>query len=163
MGDLPGASFPDGKFTISVWVKVADTTHAISVLSKRNPFGPFEYSLDNHFGVSSLKLDNWISNGGGTVYGTDPFNTAAPIKLNTWQHIAYVADGNMLKVYIDGTVTSQTDQAQTGHQFTDTDAHFVIGNGGPYGANYFFDGAIDDIKLYNRALSATYIQALAKL
>jgi hypothetical protein len=38
----------------------------------------------------------------------------------------------------------------------------VVGNGGGYGKNYYFQGAIDDIKIYNRVLNNSEISALYK-
>jgi hypothetical protein len=162
-GDLPSASFTGNQFTISCWVRVMDTSQTIAVLSKRGPFGPFEYSLDTYFGREYLTLDNWEHQGGSTVYGVDPLDAGAPIRLNTWQHIAFVADGVVLRVYSDGVLQSGVDLRQGNHKFIDTDANFIIGNGGAWAKSHYFKGAIDDIKMYNRALTADAINYLAKL
>jgi hypothetical protein len=36
----------------------------------------------------------------------------------------------------------------------------VVGNGGGYGKNYYFQGGVDDLKMYNRVLNADEIKAL---
>ncbi|HWB63517.1 MAG TPA: LamG domain-containing protein [Chitinophagales bacterium] len=161
-GALSGASF-NKVFTICCWVEVSDTSDAIAILSKRGISGPFEYSLDNHFDHNILNLDNWVSNGATSVYGIDPLKASAQIQPNVWQHIAYVADGTMLKVYINGVLQGNTDQYNDGLALSATNASLVIANGGAWGKNYFFDGKIDNVRMYNRALPAAAISYLAGL
>jgi len=161
-GDWANASLASNRFTISCWVQVADTSERVAVLSKRGPFGPFEYSLDTYFGLGRLTLDNWEHQGGSTVYGVDPLKAGAPIRPNEWQHVAFVADGASLRVYVDGELQQGEDLRQGTHTFVDTDADFIIGNGGAWAKNHYFNGAIDDVKLYNRPLSDKAIDYLAK-
>ncbi len=160
-GDLDGASFTNGIFTVSCWVLLEDTTLACAVYSKRSVTGGFEYCLDNHFrNKEYFNFDNWIESGSYTVYGIDPLNASAAINLNNWQHLVYVADGTNLKVYVNGVLQTGTDLKNSGQTFTNTDKPFVVGNGGGYGKNYYFQGAIDDLKMYNRVLNADEIKAL---
>ena len=160
-GDLENASFVNGIFSISCWVLLEDTTLPCAIISKRSASGGFEYSLDNHFRSKEyFNFDNWIENGTNSVYGIDPLNASAAIDLNKWQHLVYVADGTSLKVYVNGTLQTGTDLKNSGQSFTNTDKPFVVGNGGGYGKNYYFQGAIDDLKMYNRILNVDEIKAL---
>ncbi len=162
-GNLSNASFDTTIFTIACWIKVADTSASIAVLSKRNVTGPYEYSFDNHFNHAGFTLDNWIPGGANSVYGLDPLKAIAPVQVGQWEHIAYVADGNVLSVYVNGVLQTGTDQHNAGLNFGNTAANFTIGNGGGYGRNYYFNGAIDEVKIYNRALGADAIKYLAGL
>ena len=163
-GALPLASFDStNQFTISCWVKVADTTSSMAILSKRGYTGPFEYSLDSHFDHNGFTLDNWVSSGQTSIYGTDPLKAYAAIQPGVWEHIAYVADGNTLNVYVNGSLQAGSDMHNNNLSFVATSAHLVIGTGGGYGRNYYFNGCIDDIKIYNRALPLAAIQELANL
>lgn len=163
LGDLEAASFTNNIFTVSCWVQTVDTLEVRAVLSKRAAGGPFEYSLDNHFNRNAYTLDNWVSSGAGTVYGVDPLNAAATVALGAWQHIAYVADGSTLKVYVDGVLQSGTDVRQAGKDFGNTSAPLMIGVGGAFGVNHHFSGSIDEVRMYNRALNTEEIQALKDL
>lgn len=160
-GDLEGLSFTNGAFTISCFVKVEDTSKPVAVLSKRGINGPWEYSLDNHFNHAWFNLDNWVEGGNPSVYGVDPLDASATIHTGHWQHLAYVADGSTLRVYVDGAQQPGIDSLTPGAYFTNTNAHFVIGNGGAYNKNWYFTGAIDDIKIYNRALEPAAIALLS--
>lgn len=162
-GDLATLSFPGNQFTISCWINVVDTEKTLAILSKRGVTGPWEYSLDNHFNTAVLNLDNWLPDGSTSVYGTDPLQASAFFPVMAWEHIAYVADGTTLKVYVNGVLQGGTDQHNAGLSLADTDAPFVIGNGGGYGQNYYFNGCVDDLRVYNIALSTETIQYLAQL
>ena len=162
-GDLPLVSFDaTAQFTISCWVKVADTLSNMAILSKRDLTGPFEYCIDNHFNHNSFALDNWIGSGATSVYGLDPLKAVAPITPGVWQNLVYVADGNKLSLYVNGVLQSGTDQRNSGINFSNTSAQFVLGTGGGYGRNYYFNGAIDDVFIFNRALPLNAVQRLAQ-
>lgn len=160
-GDVEDLSFTNNQFTVCCWVKVSDTTAPVSILSKRGETGPWEFSLDNHFNHSVFNFDNWVADGSTTVYGTDPLKAAASLRSGIWSHIALVADGVALKVYQDGILQAGTDSIKNGLFLNNTGAHFFIGNGGGYGKNYFFNGSIDDVRLYNKPLNQESIQYLA--
>jgi hypothetical protein len=159
-GDLEFSSFTNNIFTISVWVKVMDTSKPIAILSKRNPTGPFEYSLDNHFNKSYFNFDNWVANGSNTPYGPDPLKSNAGVLHNQWVHYVYIADGAKMTIYINGVKQLGEDLKVSGADFANTTAHFVVGNGGAFGKNLYFEGAIDDIKMYSRVLTQKQIEYL---
>ncbi|MEO6167172.1 MAG: LamG domain-containing protein [Chitinophagales bacterium] len=162
-GDLDEASFPTNYFTICCWINIPDTLAPMTVLSKRGVIGPWEYSLDNHFNHAVFNLDNWVQDGSTTVYGIDPLKASAALVLNTWQHLAYVADGVSLRVYVNGNSQAGEDTYKAGFFLQNTSAHFIIGNGGGYGKNYYFNGGIDDIRIYNYPLEEATVQYLAGL
>ncbi len=147
-------------FTISFWVKVKDTSGRIAVISKRSPFGPFEYSIDNFFYRNKMTFDNWIASGGGTVYGIDPMKAVGDIQLDKWQHFAFVGDGEKVIVFVDGERQSGSDERNQNIFFENTNAPLVIGNGGGWAGNYYFDGCIDDIRIYHRALDENTVKYL---
>ncbi|MBX7110049.1 MAG: LamG domain-containing protein [Chitinophagales bacterium] len=160
-GDIASLSFTNNQFTICCWVNVSDSTKPISILSKRGETGPWEFSLDNHFSHKVFTLDNWVEGGSTTVYGTDPLNAAVGIRTGVWSHLAFVADGITLQAYQDGILQAGSDSIRSGSFFSNTVAHFIIGNGGGYGKNYFFNGCIDDVLIYNRPLDKESIQYLS--
>ncbi|MCP4593610.1 MAG: hypothetical protein GY842_22975 [bacterium] len=78
--------------------------------------------------------------------------------LNTWSHVAVVFDGVSLRVYVDGVEGGAiTFSNRTLVQTTDV-LNFSKRVGTP---QYYFDGKIDDIRVYGRALSADDVAALA--
>jgi hypothetical protein len=88
-------------------------------------------------------------------FSTSEFDTrgTAAVPANTWTHLAGVFDGLMLRLYVNGTQVSST--AMTGPLTTSTGALRMGGNG-IWGE--WFAGRIDEVRLYNRALSTAEIQ-----
>jgi len=159
-GDHSNYSLISNQFTINCWVCPVDSFYSGSILSKRNPWGPFEYSLDNHFSHSVFNFDNWPSDGNGTVYGVDPLNASSYLKLNEWHMLSFIADGSTLRVYSDGILEEGIDDRNMSRSFNDTDAPLMIGVGGGFGVNYYFNGGIDDVRIYNRVLTEDQIKYL---
>lgn len=92
-----------------------------------------------------------ISSGGPVHLVTS--NGMAP--LNTWSHVVATFDGSNMEIYINGAQDTATG---TGGVPTPTTTPFYIG-AGPSAVNPF-SGNIDDVRIYNRALSASEISLL---
>lgn len=76
---------------------------------------------------------------------------------NVWQHIALVYDGSTLKSYLNGVLN--TSIAASG-VVTDGTRPFHIGKNFENFQNHYFNGRIDDVRLYSRDLSAQDIYML---
>jgi hypothetical protein len=76
-----------------------------------------------------------------------------------WHHITAVYTGTELKLYVDGSL--DTSMSATVDSIGDSSANLGIGYGlySSYGGTYF-DGDIDEVRLYERALSAEEIEQL---
>lgn len=92
---------------------------------------------------------------GGTLTVGDNTNVFAPSALatNTWTHLAATFDGAALRLYVNGVQVAT--QAQTG-AFTTSNAVFTLGYN-VYGERFI--GLIDEVRVYNRALSVAEIQS----
>jgi len=92
---------------------------------------------------------------GGTFGGSNgnAIGTGA-LTVNTWAHLAGTYDGATLRLYVNGVQVSSV--AKTGAITASTNA-LQIGGDSIYGQ--YFPGTIDEIRIYNRALSATEIQS----
>ncbi len=76
------------------------------------------------------------------------------LPLNVWTYVALTWDGAQLRLYVDGALV--TTAARTGVLQSVT-APLRIGGNVPYGE--FFLGRLDEIRIYNRALSVAELQA----
>ena len=76
------------------------------------------------------------------------------LQLNTWSHLTTTYDGANLRFYVNGTLVSTT--LVTGNIPTTTG---VLRMGGNSVWGEWFKGSIDDVRIYNRALSASEIQS----
>jgi chitodextrinase len=91
----------------------------------------------------------------GIVYSGAEKQVAGPTRLplGTWTHLAATYDGSVLAVYRDGSLVSST--FVSGPIATSGNA-LSIGGNALWGE--WFNGLIDEVRVYNRALTATQIQ-----
>lgn len=78
-----------------------------------------------------------------------------------WRHIAATFDdaNDLQTLYIDGIAVNSTSRTES--VFYGSGSDTIIGRHGYNGSAYDFDGSIDDARIYDRALSAEEITALA--
>ncbi len=89
-----------------------------------------------------------------SVFGRDRGTTgAAALGLGTWTHVAGTYDGATLRFYVNGAQVAT--RALTGTLASGT-GPLSIGGNGVWGE--WFSGRIDEVRVYNRVLSAADIQ-----
>lgn len=83
------------------------------------------------------------------------------LPLSQWVHCAGTYDGSVQKLYINGALVGASNWVGA----VDFDADFIAeGLGGKSSdSSYRFNGKIDDVRVYNRALSAQEIEKLSTL
>ena len=81
------------------------------------------------------------------------YGTSSALPLNTWSHLAATYDGATLRLYVNGTQVAST--AVLGAIETSTGA-LTIGGDSLYGQ--YFAGRIDEVRIYNTALTPPQIQ-----
>jgi glucose/arabinose dehydrogenase len=135
--------------TLSAWVNPAAISHDSILVGKfwsatmSNPFYQYGVELDGgvvpHF---------YVGTGGGVTGGS-----AGSVPLGQWSHLAVVFNGTQAQFYLNGVLmgTSAVNASITAR-----------GNALRIGADantqQFFKGLIDDLRIYNRALTAAEVQ-----
>jgi hypothetical protein len=79
---------------------------------------------------------------------------ASSVPLNAWTHLAATYDGTTLRLYVNGV--EALSRAQTGNMTASTNPLRIGGNGV---WSEYFNGLVDDVRIYNRALTSAEIQA----
>ena len=148
-GNDPSLSMKTNNFTVEAWVKPASFPKYASILgSSEYRAMSFGINADGALGLAKIGIM------------ASPSSTGK-IPLNTWSHIAAVFDSHSsaknLKFYINGVYDSTV---SFDYDFFDKwNPRCYIGRGGPLPKPYHqFHGLIDEVKIYNRILSAAEIK-----
>ena len=78
------------------------------------------------------------------------------LPMGRWAHVAATFDGVTASLYLDGSMIRSGDFLFGAA----TDANVVLGNAQWFGKDSAFDGDLDDVRIYDRALSATELVAM---
>jgi chitodextrinase len=110
--------------------------------------------LDNFFLEASSSNGNKPGTGVLLTSSAEPLAYgSAALTASTWTHLAMTYDGTTLKIYVNGALVTST--TQTGTITTSTNA-LQIGGDTTYGQ--YFKGLIDEVRVYNIALTQAQIQ-----
>jgi len=90
----------------------------------------------------------------GGTFSPSALRGSSNLPLNAWTHLAGTYDGTTMRLYVNGVQVSS--RAQTGPIQTST-AALTMGGDPLYGQ--YFAGRIDEVRIYNRALSSAEIQS----
>jgi hypothetical protein len=134
--------------TVEAWVEpTAPSSDWTAVAIKERP-GGLAYALYANDGAGRPPA-GYINRNGSDVsdIGT------STLSLNTWSHLAVTYDGATIRLYVNGIQAAS--RAQTGN-ITSSTSVFRIGGDSVWGE--YFTGLIDEVRVYNRALTAAQIQ-----
>ena len=163
-GDIHDDIFMSGNFTISMWVRPRAylTTTGSAANLKASP-GSYmsKWYTQNPNGTNN----SFIIHSNGQFYSayshsTTFVNTSDYPKLNEWTHLSYVMTSGNLTVYKNGkqipvkfNLYSGAGNKTPKHLFNNSSYPLEVGsirrNGG-----YSLDGMIDDIRIFDKPLSA---------
>ncbi|MEZ7129487.1 LamG-like jellyroll fold domain-containing protein [Nonomuraea sp. AD125B] len=142
--DAPSLRLTTG-MTVEAWIRPTTVTGWRTVVMKQHASGE----------AYTLTAGSDTNRPHTAIFTTTPADIGAPsqLPLNTWTHLTATYDATTLRLYVNGTQVAQT--AKTGSIRTDNGVLRIGGNSlwGEY-----FAGLIDEVRLYNRALTPTEIQ-----
>ena len=133
--------------TLCAWIRPDNTNNFRQIIGK----GAYSYNV----AVSFSKIRYVLSDGATTTKTVDSVST---VPTGTWTHVACTYDGSSAKIYLNGQLDKQTACSLVPTQST---AVVQIGAGG--GSSYYFDGLMDDVRIYQRVLDAAEVLAMAQI
>ncbi len=133
-------------FTVSVWAKKdvgVSTTH----LMGKRPNGAQSFNWH---------IADWVGTQFSSTSSTNVFGAISNQSLSTvvWTHIVGTYESGLWKLYMDGILINSS---VSSFFYPDVNTPLVIGNSGNWGGFY---GSLDDIGIWNRALTSTEISGL---
>ncbi|GAA3092407.1 LamG-like jellyroll fold domain-containing protein [Streptosporangium carneum] len=151
----------NASFSVSAWVKLTDPVGEQTVFSQSGTVQPgFALAYNDSPGNPDLDQKWWLSMP-ATDAGSTSYTVAAsdkPAKVNAWTHVAavYDATAHKLRLYVDGALAAEKDHTAA----WDAQGPFQIGRGKIIGMPGFLNGAVDDLHVYDRALTTTDVRAI---
>ncbi|CAN5522130.1 hypothetical protein BH10ACI3_BH10ACI3_18250 [soil metagenome] len=139
--------------SIEAWINPTTLPHGGTIFQKRTSgnIGGYVLETTQTSGSGAANGLQFVIMIGG-VYRT--LNPANVLTTNAWQHVAATYDGAFMRMYVNGVEVGN--RAQTGAIDTST-SDVIIGRNAA-SPTIAFQGNIDEIALYNRALNATEIR-----
>src|SRR5581483_2219136 len=132
--------------SVSLWFKAASNTGTKGIFqwaSSLSDTTPFMLIQDD---AGTLKFYTY---GAGGVPGY--FDTSKTITTDTWYHVVMTFDGTTWKSYVNGSQSGTATAGAGGNS-----ASVYIGNG----YNGYFNGQIDDVRVYNYALTPAQVKTI---
>ena len=143
--------------TIAFWARIQSTNSGVDYVIVGKPWSgssmpsPF-YQYGVEYSNSGNKtVDLFFGDPSGGLHG--PYRMSAP--PGVWTHVAYTYDGNTVHGYLDGVERLSTADPAT---LVARGNSLRLGVDGAY--QQFYDGALDDLRLYSRALTAAEIRSV---
>ena len=144
--------------TIAAWIKTSQNSPGyVSVVNKYPGGSGNGYSLHIHNG--RLAAFYFRGDGASWVYAGDPGLDGGFIADGQWHHVAYAVDASGGRIYVDGVETGSLGWTGTPGACT-TAAPILFGSYPLTGQVLSLNGRMDEITLWNRALSAAEIGAV---
>jgi hypothetical protein len=145
---------PTEQISVEAWIKPSSLSGDQTVVSTKESGGYAIVINDIH----SDKI--WWSIKTGGSYRDLQVDTSS-LTVNTWNHLMGIYDGNKTYFYINGNLEESSEK--TGIINYDYQNSLFIGaeagSGDSPAGNYLsFNGSIDDVRIYNRALSAAEVR-----
>ena len=146
-------------YTLSAWVRPSGVTNDATnerweVLEKAGAYW-VNVRTDRHVRVGGFY-------GGCSGPGVWQYlDSSAVLPLKKWRHVAATYDGAVLKVYVGGVLSGS--KRVSGRTCVSGEPLAVGAKNNPTKGllEAFWDGRLDDVRIYDQALTATQVRALA--
>jgi hypothetical protein len=145
----------DGPFSVFAWIQGGSSNQVI--ISQTDGTGSGETWLGTTASDGNLMTGLVPPKVGRSVIF--PLESLSLITDDQWHHVGFVWDGSYRMLYVDGAEVAKDTAAQNPLKSATGGLH--IGAGKNLEAGTFFSGLIDDVRIYNKALTPEEIEALA--
>jgi Concanavalin A-like lectin/glucanases superfamily len=132
-----------GALTLEAWVRPVAGSGFRTVVLKEYPPGLHAYALNGSAGSS---LGEVVTNNFHTAHGP-------ALGANSWSHVAVTLSQGSVRFYVNGSLASTAAAPGT---VSNSSGPLRIGGNAIWGE--YFGGLIDELRVYNRALTAAEIQ-----
>jgi hypothetical protein len=144
-------------FTVSVWAKISNYNNANDaaqyIISRGVDVSPGSFLI----AVGQSSYSDLFGTGVNGNAGVSGPSITEPIPQSNWHHLATTFDGLSIRFFIDGVLVGSSVYSQA---FSITTDITLVGRHVVSGFSYFVNGKIDDIGIWDRALTQQEITSL---
>ena len=141
-------------FSVSFWIKQdRGYTANSSIISHINSSKTAGWYIQSNAKNLDSRIQFSVANSNGKI-----FSATAPLDTDVFQNIVGIFDGNAVKIYSNGFLVDKV--AFSGDYNPDPDVPLNIGLNS-YDYRQVWNGAIDEVRLYDKVISDDEIQGLA--
>lgn len=118
---------------------------------------------DNTFGNYALRFSDTLNSCGNPstadehFYGLGGVHASPAVQLNTWYHVVWTYDGAVARIYVNGSLSNAV--AVSMNSFNNS-YNLFLGRINSADYPYWFNGDLDEVRFYNRALNSQEVSAL---
>jgi hypothetical protein len=144
--EVPGHSSikPQEALTVMAWVKLASSSGRHEIVCNKTDTSRAGYRLFQKWSELVFEISD----------GTEHYTLSArTLPIGVWCHVAGTFDGNVMKVYINGDQVGKM-ELPSQKKIAPNTQPVLIGNYLGRKNAYPFDGVIDEVRIFNRALSS---------
>jgi hypothetical protein len=156
-GNATSLDIGTGDYALSAWVKLPGPSAKHRLLVRSGGGTVKDDGILFQINASTGVLELWVAN--GTSYVINGFAGTTDLRDDQWHHVVWTWDrdvGN--RFYIDGVQEAADTTVNSDNILSD--GNFTLG--GSAGIARSLHGALDDVRIYNRALTADEIARLYK-
>ena len=151
--ELPASVGQLNNYTFSAWFNTGSLGVIQCLYSYNNPSTPRSFIFLNSGGTNNIRVYSQNTN----YYSSNNIYVA-----NQWYHIAYTKSStNGITVYLNNNVIIN-DSSATSNDIATTAGDNRLGGYKTSSPSSYFDGSIDQVRIFNTALSASDITTLAR-
>jgi len=155
VADDDSLDFGTGDFSVSAWFKTSDGINQMDIISRVGNTGAQHVFFEVNRSVQNGKLTITIRDADSDKADVVSQNSVAD---NKWHYLTVVWNdsANNVKFYLDNALEGQDTNANVDTVFND--GNILIGSLTP--TQRFFNGSIDEVRIYNKALTQSEITKL---
>ena len=145
------------ELTVEAWIKTSDGNNQVIASFDRSEYWRIEINGEGAgFGKVGFDLT--------TDAGIIDFGSSTAVNDGNWHHIAAVYDNGDIYIYIDGTLDASTSKGSKMGTGVTRYGYVGVGSeapsfGGTIGPDSYFNGDIDEVRVWNVARNISQIQS----
>jgi hypothetical protein len=155
---LPSSIHPS-QISVSLWVKPSSNqSNQVIIRNRWYGFGVhYNFIWSGANKANKFGTDLHINN--GSDYNAYSCLIPQNINLNQWYNIVFTYDGTTYKVFLDNVLVFQSNVYKDTIKYQNAGLGFAFGRDGD-NPDFYFKGSLDDVSIWNRALSQEEITNL---